>query len=355
MEKIGKAVGYVRYYEHWNIPCEMQKKKIMDYCVDNGIDCAHIYSDHGYVRKRRVEDIQRAELIGISNKRWSHMFPGWETMMVDIIQGHVNLILVDTALRLYCNLDQKQALDRLCRQYGVKVIEVGGHTPVGSAGKRKLAIYHYSIQPEKRTSVTLKDIDKLYEFTSQNFKGWEVSLYLDLDEVRRVNLEIVLRTDVDVILVKNFFHINRRTIAFMSVAKMLQKRGIKIVSVEEGELRICEEPDCRLLKQPLKAVVYDYFRTEHEKESEDIQMAKFGLFVKHKTEGWTIEGRYIDGLGDNRQVQLQKMIRESGQFEVVIVDTFSKIGNAITNLDGILKEIKVPVYSLKEGMVELNG
>ena len=63
----------------------------------------------------------------------------------------------------------------------------------------------------------------------------------------------------------------------------------------------------------------------------------------------------MDDLGDNRQAQLQKMIRESEQFEVVIIDTFSKIGNAITNLDGILKEIKAPVYSLKEGMVELNG
>lgn len=349
MQERKEIVGYVRTYREWDMTCLMQEKMILKFCHENDMRCKQIFCDRGNKKNRSAMDVERAKEIGISTQKWNAVFPEWEKLMLAIKEGWIGCILVDTVLRLYCNQDQKHVLERLCQEHNVQVIEVGNHSSVCEMAKPKLAIYNYSVQPEERTTVTLKDIDSMYDFASQHYEGWEVSLFLDLNLKRRENLVRVLNTNVDVILVKSFFHIKRKTISFMNTAKILWEKNIKIVSVEEGRLDFIE--DKILLENPMKIAIYDRFRSEHEREIKDIQIAKFETFVKCKTNGWIIDKAYIDDLGNDKQPELEKLLREANQFDLILTDTFGKLGDTIICLKDILR--KIPVYSLKEGAVVL--
>lgn len=354
-----KIIGYIRCYNNSQISYDTQKRFIESYCNDNSIVLDEIFSDMNFRKNRRKDEFLRAAKIGISTKKWTHVFEAWENLMVQIVEDEIGCILVDTKIRLYDGLGQKQILKRLCSEHNVNIIEVGEYQPSGCEALPKLVLYHFSAEPERRTSIVLNDVDTLYEFASQRLERWEATaLYLDLNSSNRTQFEkMVEKADCDLILVKNLFHIKRKMMPFLSTAKYLNERNIHIVSVEEGSLSFVSDGENDWLSMPLRVAVYDRHRSTYEEENNKIQIDKFKAFVNYCTAGWSIEDIFIDRLENtNRQEKLSELIKkaESDSYDLVLVDTFGKIGDTAIWLARIMRQMDIPIYSLREGGLELN-
>lgn len=103
-----KAVGYARTFQKSSVSIQIQKKMVLDYCTRNDLECAEWYEDCGYRHDRHGEAMKMAERIGLAQLRWTHVFPGWETMISEMIKGEIGKILVDTQFRLFSGMIQKE-------------------------------------------------------------------------------------------------------------------------------------------------------------------------------------------------------------------------------------------------------
>ena len=357
-----KIVGYIRSFNNSPISYDTQKRFIEAYCNDNDIILDSLFSDMNFRKNRRTDEFLRAIKIGISARKWTHVFEAWEKLMIQIMEGKISCILVDTKLRLYDGQGQKHIMEQLCSEYKVGIIEVGDYHPPGCEALPKLVFYHYSIEPENRTSVVLKDVDALYEYASQRLERWEATaLYLDLNSSNRTQfkkmMEKMEKVDCQLILVKNLFHIKRKMMPFLSAAKDLNKRNIRIVSIEEGSLNFVNDGEKDWLSKPLKVAVYDRHRSTYEEGNNKIQIDKFKAFVNCCTAGWSIKDMFIDHLDNgNQQEKLSELVRKagSGSYDMVLVDTFGKIGDTVIWLARIMRQLDIPIYSRREGGLELN-
>lgn len=188
-----KTVGYIRSIANLQASCEIQKGIIERYSRDNDIPVEKYYCDLGFRKCHREDELNRVRLIGFHAKKWFHVYEAWENMMLQIASGVIDTILVDTKIRLYDGIEQKRALDRLCYEHGVTIIETGSYQPTEPEAMNRLIIYHYTIEPDSRTNVALKDIDSLYGCVSQRLGRWgSISLYLDLSSSKRSQFEKML-------------------------------------------------------------------------------------------------------------------------------------------------------------------
>lgn len=359
MRDCRKTVGYIRSFINSKISFDTQKRLIESYCSDNGIALDEFFTDMYFRKNRRLDEFLRAAQIGIKAKKSTRVFEDWENLMLQILEGNIGCILVDTKLRLYDGIEQKEALERICSENEVTIIEVGDYQPSGCGALPKLVFYHYSSAPENRTSIALNDVDSLYNYASQCLGRWEaMSLYLDLKSSNRTQLEKMMKkANCDLILVKSLFHIKRKMMPFLSVAKDLNKRNIHIVSAEEGSLNFVSDGEKDRLSRPLRVAVYDRQRSTYEEENNKIQIDKFKAFVNCCTTGWSIEDIFIDRLDNgNRQEELRELVEKakSGSYDIVLVDTFGKIGDTVIWLARIMRQVDIPIYSLREGGLELN-
>lgn len=343
------VVGYIRCFTQSNAASEQQLFLIRSYCHSHSISCERFYRDVGYQNDRHVAERWKAEAIGIDSRKDRPTFPAWDDLMLDIIKGKVDVILVDTKLRLYNGIEQKTTIDRLCQQYDVKIIEVANDDGPVDSTALKVAVYHFSDRPEARTRIPLKDIDQIYEYASHS-KEWEVvALFLDTTLNHRQYIQMLLeRSDFDIILVKSFYHIKRKMTAFLSAAKKLREKGVRIISVEEGEFIALENEEKEWLSKPMNVAVYDRLRTKYEKDMQQVQLDKFHAFSKYRAEKWNIQEIFIDeGAGECEN--LKRLVQEAKKYDLIMVDTFGKVGETIIYIGRLLNSVNIPIYSLQEG------
>lgn len=345
-----EIVGYIRTFQSLESACDVQESLIQRYCAENLITCERFFRDVGYSKIRHAGARWKAERIGLDAKSWLHTFEAWEDMLLGVVDGEIGCILVDTKARLFDGAEQREVVERLCKQYDVHIIEVSGGNPIGTSALMKVAVYHYPVQFGARTCILLNDIDALYNYASHR-KRWEVaSLFLDLSSNNRENFAHMLEmAKCDIVLVKNFFHVKRHTSAFIGAVKQFYKKGIRLVSMDEGELNISDKECVDLMKQPLKVAVYDHHKSEYQEETEKLQIEKFQAFVKYKTNGWTIRNIYIDGIRSGTKEELKRLIHDAEKYDIVLLDSFDKFGETI-KFTKIMKKLNIPVYSLKEGV-----
>lgn len=348
-----KIVGYVRSFSGEEA-CDVQMALIKNYCQENNVICTTFYRDVGFRKTRTIRDKETSEQIGINSRQWIHVFPAWKQMMLDVISEEIGCILVDTSLRLYDGVDQKQALDRLCKQHNVEIVEVGQTNSPDAAVCKKVAIYHYTVCPERRTSVVLKDIDQLYGVASHQ-SGWEITaLYLDLNNSRRQQLETLL-TDckADIVFVKSFSHIKRAMIPFLTALRMLYEDGVELVSMTEGKIVFMDEEYKEWREKPFRVAAYDRPRSKRDIIFRNIQVEKFKIFVDCKAIGWIIKDIYIDEQDEKKK--LDELERNASQYDIILVDTFGKFGEKVVDLIRIMQRTEIPIYSFKERGLRLYG
>lgn len=343
-----KVVAYVRTSAGYDSGAAIQKELIQDYCRTNNIKCRKFYYDNGSRKKRHIDEREKANLLGLSPH--SRVYSAWEDMMVDIIKGNVKVVLVDLKLRLYSGNEQQIILQRLVEKYNVEIIEVS-HRNSPETDAMTAVIYHFADKADRRSIIPLKEIDTLYEFAAQ--RNWAVTdVYLDLTLCNRMYLRKILEdVSCDVLLVKSLYHIKRGMTAFIESATILQDKQIRIISMDEGEF-IHDKTGMQMLNSPLRVAVYDRLRSDYEIGLKNIQLSRFNTFVRCKTKGWKVFHIYIDEGKGNQQ--LKSLINDVGNFDILLLDSYDKLGSTIIEIARMQGRIKKPIYSMQEGVILLN-
>ena len=171
-----RTVGYVRSYKNSSVSCDWQEFKIISYCEEHNLNLTGIYKDTGKkIRENRLKsEFARTERAGIETNKWLRVCEEWENLINQVMDNEIAIIVVDTIIRLYDGFRQKEALLRICSEHNVKIIEAGPYEAATSSSTHTLSIYHYTINPDRRPSIAVNDIDNLLEYASSHFSGCEV-------------------------------------------------------------------------------------------------------------------------------------------------------------------------------------
>ena len=174
------TVGYVRSFENGVGSCTVQKSMIKRYCNAYDIECSRFYCDL-YGVKRNSDSVKNMQSLGYKRAyRLERTCPQWEQMLQEICAGKIDKILVDMHCRLYISKALYEFFENMCNLQNVKIIEVSGYfESQRKEGEKSIAIYHFTNKSEDRPRIYEKEIDRLYDFVSQQECWGTPTLYLD--------------------------------------------------------------------------------------------------------------------------------------------------------------------------------
>ncbi len=353
-----RIVGYVRTFRESDIDCSTQKLLISRYSEYMQLEEPIFYTDVGYVRKRTRSDLERARILGVVNPETTKCFPEWEKMLIDAVNNEIEVIIVDRMERLYSNQNEKELLDSIVHQFRIQVFEADKLEWPEEAHTCKVAFYHYFVPNCRgegiRTTNLVEDIGQFYESISLH-KGWRIcGLYIDDRVYRRTEFPLLVkRDDIDVVFCKYFYHINRKTLAFLQILQEMNRKGISLLSMQEGHIHY-EPCGGELIEKSIIAVTYDCCRSEHESTIRELTNKRFDLFFKTIARLWKREKSYEEETKIPSD-EFDKLAKCSKQFDVIVIDTFGKLGESVNELMDCINRVKRPIYSLQEGLLYLDG
>lgn len=348
-----KIVGYIRTYSVHESG-DVQRMLIERYCEANTINCSKIYQDKGY-RDRHVDEILRADKIGLPNKRFFHVFPDWECMMEAILDDEVDTILVDHKVRLYSGVEQKTVFDKICQQKQVKIIEVASYDAPVSAEGISIALYHFTDKAERRPSIVTNDVDKLYKRVSQ-LKDWgTIHLYLDfsLRRYAQDQYDELVRNmkNYKLLLVDSFYHLTKKTYTFWTKVDLFTASGVQMESMDEGLLSVDYSKE--VLNRSLRVAIYDYARSMYELDRQALLLNVLKTFVEKNTEKWKIEKMCVDVFTDKKRTALSEMMQEREKYDLIFVESFGKISEITNQYFKLKGKLGIPIYSMREGVLHV--
>ncbi len=234
-----KVVGYVRSLRQMDDDCEIQIKLINRYSQLIGLGVPKMFIDRGFVKKRTLKDIDRGRPLGFAHPQATRCYPAWEDMLLEAMNDRVEVIIVDRMERLYGNAEDKSILEKIAQDHMIRILEVENLDWPEVTGIRKVWAYHYYV-PNRycegiRTATLLNEIGTFYEAVAAHSDWRFCGIYMDSSiDKRREFVKLMQRKDVDVFICKSLYHISRKPLAFLSLIKDMNARGITVISTEEG-------------------------------------------------------------------------------------------------------------------------
>ncbi len=215
-------------------------------------------------------------------------------------------------------------------------------------GKSKSAIYHFTDVSQKRPSIYRKELERLKEF-AHNAGYDEADIFLDktLRKCDQTQLEKLMKNvhAYKALILKDFYHLRKNTGICMSELMRLSMNGIEIHTLEDGGFRFTEPP----FDRKLNVAIY-YCGLEIVGRSLDLQYAIMDLFLKDKT-NWSLTRRYADMNGnkaDGSQKELQELIRDKGQYDIVLVQSFGDVHWRTSKFCKIRHLLQKGIYSMHD-------
>ena len=341
-----QLVGYVRSYGS-TYSCEVQTNLIQAYCNQEGLSCDSIYVDLSSHDRLRSECSQ-AEELGLPTLRWFAVHSEYEKLLLDIKQGLIGTILVDTPLRLEGSNIENEVLHKLCTEHDVAIIPVSFQRDEPDGKELNMAVYHFTDGSQIRPSTPSIVLDKLYAFAlSENF--FIPDLYFDrsLKKSKRTEWKELLHNinRYQIVLVTSFYHMEMKAITFARFACRYAGK-VRLQSLEEGEIKLFDEA---LLHRELNVAFYNQYHNPHEKEMSEISLKKIQTFINNKAQGWILSQCYIDD-GTGELVEMQRLIEESSKYDLLVIESFRKLGDRTNALMKLWKQIGgIPILSIEEG------
>ena len=353
-----KIVGYVRSLRKSQDDCDIQAMLIKQYLTGKGLKCGSIYMDKGSNKKRNRKDLERAEKLGIIHPETTKCFPAWEEMLLAAARDEIGVIVVDRKERLFSNLEDKRLLDAMIWDHDIVICEIDCWDWPAEGKVRSAAIYHYFVPNCRkdgiRTANLVTDIGRFYEkITSHD--SWKLSgLYIDEAVFKRTEFpRLMARDDIDVVICKYFYHINRKTLAFLQLVQNMNNKGITLLSTEEGVVHY--DPTAEdWLKKNLRAATYDYCRSVYEISTQSIRKKRLELFINNVADQWCETANYEDET-QTPDAAFEKMTERIKEYDIIVIESFTKLGETVNELMEYLRKIRVPVYSLQEGLLYIDG
>ncbi len=226
----------------------------------------------------------------------------------------------------------------------------------------KVAIYHFTDDSGKRPIINEKQMVILRRFASGY--GTIMKEYLDksLKKCEQKQKQELMEeiADYDVLVTKDFYHIAVNTGACISLMQKFLTMGIKTYSIEDGKFTFSDTP----FDRELNIAIY---HAKYEDNTPSAQMQKKGnsitahtqvdvlrLFAKKKT-NWKVVDAYIDeakGQSDDKQKNLLKLIENRKKYDLVLCKDFNTIHWRTAKFCKRRNELKLDIYSMKEGYLK---
>ncbi|MGN8773405.1 recombinase family protein [Candidatus Weimeria sp. HCP3S3_B5] len=177
--------------------------------------------------------------------------------------------------------------------------------------KRKAAIYHFTNESKQRPKIYRDQLEALREYAES--VGLDVAdIYCDMSLKRSERTEfdrfLANSNQYDVLVTKDFYHIEKNTGKCLGVMQQLRDNGLQIYSIENGIFTWEDAP----FDKPLRVATYTcHFGTSNEmKEVIPVRNDIFTLFTCKKT-NWTVLDQYSDESlhqKDCEQIQMKELI-----------------------------------------------
>lgn len=217
------------------------------------------------------------------------------------------------------------------------------------------AIYHFTNHSERRPVIYLKQLDALKEYAES--KGFIVADIFCDKTLRRCEQTEFKRLlpcsdQFDVLVAKNFYHINKRTNSCIATLLALRDHGVTTYTMENGVFTLEETP----LDKPLRVVTYNSrFGTLKKKNPViPLQDEIMRLFVSKKT-NWNIVAQYHDESYrqlDSEQINLAELIKHKDEYDLILLHTFSDLHWRTANFCKYREKLQLDIYSLQEGFLK---
>ena len=324
--------SYIWSYSSRTISCKQHM--IEEYCKENRLSIKHNYCDTGKRIKASTNDNWKAEKLGISLRKGRRTLPQWENLMVAITKKEIDTVLVCNKVELTSSSETAEVLNRILAEYNVTIVEVRLPSSQNLKESGNMAFLYHSSSALSRPVITIKELDDLIEFAATH--DWQVArICVDTDIYAHHGLNQMIDTEkAGIMIFKCVMHISRHTEYAFSSLHRAADRGMRIMSIKEGELIFPDE----IVSTHKKALAY----LKHGKnEAKRIARKKLDLFTETKT-FWSITGytsRYS--------------FSDYDDYDILLVEHIHDLGNDSVDLIRILRKIHRPVYSIKEGCIEI--
>ncbi len=217
----------------------------------------------------------------------------------------------------------------------------------------KTAVYHFTNSDGIRYQ---KIIDEFKEYAKTKDLSID-EFFIDKTtlEYQHVEFNRFLSTSeqFDVLIVKDFYHICKKTLKCLSILKELLDKGIKIYSLKDGEIKFCNAD----FDKPLKVATYSrHWRPSvMSKPFVPLKTDILNLFVNKET-NWFVVDQYYDECSDekyNSQLQLMKLLENKDKYDLIIVNSLQELNHRTALFIKILYELNLDIYSLQEGLIRI--
>ena len=358
-----KTIGYIRSIKQADHDCDYQAMLIRRYAQINGLGDPEMVVDRRLLPRRNQMDIERAVKLGMIPKKNTGFFRAWEEMLLEAQAGRIGTIIVDRRERLYRVISDKTLLERIVTEHTIRILEVENIDWPDENRPVNVAVYHFFVPStrgsEMRSMPLLNDLGDFYEEAAAH-ENWKIiGLYIDSWAYRRVEFpKLMQRTDVKVIICKFFYHMNRKVLAFLQIVRELNEKGTSLVSTEEGEIHY--HPACKskapFYRKKLKVAAYNCFGSDYEMQTGSITRRKFELFCKFLTTK-SVKMDYFEEDLNTRSLgsEFERLTKRARRYDLILIDSFTRLGESVNELMKCLQRVGIPVCSLKEGLLYLDG
>lgn len=219
---------------------------------------------------------------------------------------------------------------------------------------KKAAIYHHQddlTSRDVRLYARQKDIDLLISFVKD--QGYEdPDLYFDntLTLKDRVQYPRLLESldNYEVIVTKDFYHINRTTSSFIKDLATFSEHGVVLRSVFDGSACILKSVPKTLKSKGLRAV--SYTASDRQTAGDDLQNEIFKAYVNKNTD-WVLKEQFSPFFFDEKRELWEYRLGAEAfkDFDILIVRSFSDISSKTEKFAKARRDMGIGILSLKEG------
>lgn len=328
-----KNVIYVRQStgEKGLISKEMQIRMIERYCTRHNLRIDAHYCDDEEAWYSHVHEIRELGLETYIK------YPVFEGLLKEIDEGKIAAVIIESVYRIATSIEVLNGFFALCSKWNVTVYEaINSEKDDGN-----VAIYHRFNSPRSRFCIMMESLDELYKFTDIELPGEKVKMYLDNSMHCRKHMDSILKdTQVQVLIVASYFHINRRTHAMLS---FVGRFGKKVYSMQDGYLKIVAESEMAMLHSKMNVAVYS--RRQNSLEEEIIKH-----YISQKT-NWCISGWYAEPEGNKTSKAFGDLCKESMNCDIVLVRSVDCLGEETSAFINKIQKLGKRVFSVKEGVM----
>lgn len=353
MKNSREIVGYISTYGKTNgVSVQIQKQMIDRYCQSNHVICSQIFMDVGQRANRDEEGRKRAELLGLSSKKWSIMYEQWEKMLLKIKEGKIGTILVDSRVRVQgIGVERKRVFQSLIQKYDVKVIDVGEYIPPQEDKKEKAIIYTF-LKEDESSVIQIKNIDAYYQAAVHH--GWAVAaLYIDKG-LQHGNKHQKMRQNCmerkcHAVIVHSAFYLNRNAGEFFQNLIDFKEKGITLYSLKEGMICAADKED--YFFKPLRIAVYDAAESRTQEMFQDLLQERAEVFCKLRT-NWKIKGWYMEEKGEKERKALGNLENHIEEYDLILIDNVRSLNKWTCHIFKIWERLdRKPIFYMSKGEI----